>query len=291
MKRIVKYASLLILPVLFLAVAMAQDQDEFEFSHQLHDEMGLGDCATCHAQATESTVGSDDLLPSAETCEVCHGDAVVPPTDLARITDYQPIFSHEMHNVDEGIDCETCHTGILQDTMTTVAHLPTMTDCYACHESDVKQIPADCYMCHGPQERLTPITHTLTWTDYHGTQLVTEQSRQECATCHVSESFCQDCHFGDNLTQQIHPMNWEYTHDIEARHRSFSCTSCHESEQFCADCHTANLVMPVNHAVPGWAVAGTGGMHASRAAMDIDNCVVCHTSPADNPICLECHTQ
>ncbi len=292
MKTHVRHSWLLLLPLVLLAVVFAQNQQDFSFSHQLHQEMGIEDCATCHAPATESTSGTDDLLPSAESCQVCHGEEVVPPTNLPRITEYQEIFSHQQHAVNQNIDCATCHAGITQDSLITADHLPTMEDCYTCHAGDVKQVPEDCGLCHAPGERLTPKTHTTSWNNFHGMAVATDTQRQECTTCHVSESFCQDCHFGDNVVQQSHPMNWEYTHGIETRHRSTNCASCHENQQqFCAECHAENLVMPVTHAIPGWAAPGTGGMHAARASMDVDNCASCHTDPGADPTCLECHAR
>lgn len=289
MKKLLYGGWLLVIPMLIL-VGVAQGQDgEFEFSHKYHKEMGIEDCATCHATALESTTGEDDLLPGAETCQMCHGDAVTPPANLPRITDYQEIFSHTRHAVDEEIDCANCHTDIMKDEAITADHLPIMTDCYSCHASDVQKVPEDCSMCHGPEERLTPKTHTATWENYHGMKVSTTGT-EECAMCHVSESFCQDCHFGDNVVHQTHPENWEYAHGVEARQQSADCSTCHESKQFCADCHKSNLVMPVNHATPNWANQITGGRHADEAMMDVDNCATCHTNPGADPTCLECHS-
>jgi len=288
MKRYISLVWILVLPFFLVPMILTAENEEFEFSHQYHQEMGISDCSTCHAAATESTTGEDDLLPGAESCEVCHGDAVTPPTDLPRITDYQKIFSHQQHAVQENIECVTCHEGISEDEKITADHLPVMEDCYTCHASDVKQVPDDCRMCHGPEERLEPKTHTASWQNFHG--LPASKDRQECETCHVRESFCQDCHFGDNVVNQTHPVNWEFSHGLEARQQSSDCSSCHESQQFCAECHQANLVMPVNHSLPNWATRQTGGQHADEAAMDIDNCASCHTNPGANPVCLDCHS-
>ena len=289
MEKYLKIISLLVAPLILISAAIAND-DGFVFSHKYHKEMGIEDCGTCHTGVTESTTGTDDLLPGAENCQMCHGDAVTPPTNIQKITDYQVIFSHKQHVVAEEIDCMTCHPGVDESETAAAEHLPTMSDCYTCHESDVKQVPEDCGMCHGPTEQLTPLTHTATWDNYHG-MVVNENSQQECATCHVSEDFCQSCHFGDNVTQESHPTNWMYTHGINARHQSSDCSVCHESKQFCADCHNENLVMPVTHAAPDWAQMADGGRHAMEAEMDVDNCVSCHTSPETNPVCLDCHTQ
>lgn len=278
---------LLLLPLILPALVFTAEEEQFEFSHKYHAEMGITDCATCHSPAMESTTGEDDLLPGAENCEMCHGDAVTPPTELSRITDYQKIFSHKLHAVTEEIECVSCHGGISEDEAVGADHLPTMEDCYSCHESDVKEVPEDCGLCHGPEERLTPKDHTTSWTHFHGLPASTE--RQECSTCHVNESFCQDCHFGDNVVNQTHPVNWEYSHGVEARQQSTDCSSCHESKQFCAECHQANLVMPVNHSVPNWANRATGGRHATEGAMDVDNCASCHVNPGTNPVCLDCH--
>lgn len=289
MKKSIQMLLLVGLP-LALVFGAVQDEDAgFTFSHKYHNEMGISECSTCHAGAMESTTGEDDLLPGAETCEMCHGDAVTPPTELPRMTEYQKIFSHSKHAVDEGIECTSCHTGILEDEAATADHLPTMNDCYSCHTEDVKQVPEDCGMCHGPEERLTPKTHTATWKNYHGMEVNTG-GRGECSACHVQESFCQDCHFGDNVVHQTHPENWEYAHGVEARQQSSDCSTCHESKQFCAECHQANLVMPITHSVPNWSNRTDGGRHADEAMMDVDNCVTCHTNPGADPTCLECHS-
>ena len=289
MDKYLKVLPLLIVPLFLISTAIAND-DGFVFSHKYHKEMGIDDCTTCHTTVTQSTSGTDDLIPGAEVCQMCHGDEVTPPTNIPRITDYQKIFSHKKHVEGESIDCLTCHSSVEESDTVSMADLPTMNDCFTCHASDVKQVPEDCRMCHGPNERLTPLTHTATWKNYHG-MVANDAADQECSTCHVSESFCQECHFGDNVTQESHPVNWEYTHGVEARQQSSDCSTCHESKQFCADCHTQNLVMPVTHASPDWAVARTGGRHAMEAEMDIDNCVVCHTSPETDPTCLDCHSK
>lgn len=294
MKTHAQYSWLLLLPfVLWIASLSAQPQEQFKFSHKTHEEMGI-DCSTCHTAVSESTTGKDDLLPTAETCQMCHGDEVTPPpANFPRITSYQEIFSHQLHTVQQSIECTTCHAGIPQDTLIAQdqQQLPTMATCFTCHAGDVAQVPEDCGLCHQPGERLKPRTHTASWTEFHGTVVTTDNQRQECTTCHVSESFCQDCHFGDNLVQQTHPMNWEFSHGVAARQRSTSCTSCHEQQQFCVECHEENLVLPVTHAVPGWTNRVSGGLHASSAEVDVDYCAACHASPGTDPTCLECHDQ
>lgn len=290
MKKYLKVLPLLLMPLLLLSTALADD-DGFVFSHKYHKEMGIEDCTTCHTSITESTSVTDHLIPDAEVCQMCHGDAVTPPpADFAKKAKYQVIFSHKKHVEGQEIDCTTCHAGIDESETAEVKHLPTMEDCYTCHANDVQQVPEDCYTCHLPDQRLTPKTHTATWKNYHG-MVVNEDSHEECATCHVSESFCQSCHFGDNVTQESHPTNWMYVHGVEAEQQSSDCSVCHESKQFCADCHSVNLIMPITHAAPDWAVASTGGRHAVEAEMDVDNCASCHTSPETNPICLDCHSK
>jgi len=276
---------------LFLSsIVYAKADSTFVFSHKYHKEMGIEDCSTCHMSVSESVNSSDDLLPTAETCQMCHGDEVVPPpADFPRSTDYIPHFSHKKHVSDENVECTTCHTGIMDSEQPVVTHLPTMQTCFTCHASKIKEVPQDCYTCHTPDQKLTPKSHTVAWKKTHG--MPANAGREECSTCHVNESFCQNCHFGDNVTQQSHPMNWEYSHGVEAKQQSSNCSTCHENKQFCVECHAANLVMPVTHSAPDWANATTGGRHATEASMDVDNCTACHASPGTDPTCLECHSK
>jgi hypothetical protein len=114
-------------------------------------------------------------------------------------------------------------------------------------------------------------------------------SNMTCATCH-QQSFCQKCHEGENLDNTTHPMNYAFTHALEAQGKEKTCTVCHQDRQFCNDCHRDYQVFPHNHQQPGWAVPNTGGLHVMEAENDLESCISCHEMNAQE-VCQPCHQQ
>jgi hypothetical protein len=101
------------------------------------------------------------------------------------------------------------------------------------------------------------------------------------------------------ILQQVHDLNYRFTHGIDAKGRQSECTSCHNTQTFCVQCHeaggniTEGRFKPASHSVPGFTTLGPGsggGLHAEEARRDIESCVSCHDVEGRDPICLTCHT-
>ena len=41
------------------------------------------------------------------------------------------------------------------------------------------------------------------------------------------------------VLQNVHELNYRFTHGIDARSRQTECASCHSTQTFCAQCHEA----------------------------------------------------
>lgn len=97
--------------------------------------------------------------------------------------------------------------------------------------------------------------------------------------------------------QNVHDLNYKFTHGIDAKGRSADCQTCHRQESFCADCHMSGSAalggsMPTSHEQPGFTMIGVGsggGTHASLAKRDIQRCAACHDAEGGDPSCITCH--
>ncbi len=272
-------------------------RQELNFSHRLHiEENGLA-CDDCHESATASSTGADNLLPPMESCQTCH-DIEDPetcatchvdgdnPDIVPRIVDYSQKFSHALHDA-TGLSCETCHEDVALSEDSRLTLLPGMVSCTTCHEDAGAR--NECLTCHLPGENLKPASHVLGFQRAHGDLARTgavDPGGMTCQTCH-SNDFCQDCHEGENLDRTTHPLNFAFTHALEAQANKQNCITCHTEQQFCIDCHRDNFVLPHDHG-PGWAIRPGGGRHKREALNDIASCMACHEDDADR-VCQPCH--
>jgi len=133
-----------------------------QFNHQLHgEEVGL-ECSTCHEYYL---TGEHSGLPSLDTCQLCHGEAITDSPEEQRLleaiaSDPQPTFrklfrlpdhayySHRRHVAVAGLECETCHGPIAQTTEPPRYPLVriTMATCINCHTQ--QDVMTDCTDCH-----------------------------------------------------------------------------------------------------------------------------------------------
>lgn len=271
-----------------------------KFSHKYHLKEGV-ECTSCHTKVTESVTGTEDNLPTMETCFACHDGSTAPnecttchfnadkAKDVPRITDYQKIFAHKNH-IDRKIECSTCHIGISKVDIATLDNIPTMDSCFACHDNI--KAPRRCELCHDDLKTKRPKNHTANWSHEH--QNVAKEVRsgpQECSLCH-KEDFCQRCHQGDNADRWTHSLNFALNHAISARGREIECQSCHEEVSFCTECHANLGIKPASHSQSNWAnfVLGDGGGHKLQARKDMDLCASCHDLEDAEPVCVTCHT-
>jgi hypothetical protein len=288
----------LLVSILFVwAVILLAQVDQIIFSHQMHAEDVGAECADCHEAANTSLTVEDNLLPPMETCYNCHDEDETECTvchtnpdeagDYPRYIEYPAKFAHKIH-IDAGQDCLTCHEGILEkEDSEEESHIPAGTVCTDCHGSaDLREDMATCIACHGEKFNFIPENHTVSWGKDHGIRWQIREN--SCTHCH-SMSYCQDCHQGDNLDQQVHPLNYNLTHGLEARANKENCLTCHQEFQFCNDCHLIEMVMPRNHSYANWSNFSDGGMHAREAKYDFDYCQSCHSDAYSDVVCVRCH--
>lgn len=277
-------------------------QDELKFSHKLHVEENEIECSSCHDAASTSQTGKDNLFPDMETCGGCHDvedegncgmchSNVDEATEISRIENYSPKFSHQLH-LEAKLECLDCHSGIKKRTAPSAAlNLPAMSDCISCHSA--KSVSVECSTCHLPGEKLKPASHTMNFIHSHSdiAKNHTDEfsANKTCATCH-QQSFCQECHEGENIDQTSHPLNYAFTHALDAQSKEKDCSSCHQDRQFCISCHRDYQVFPHNHQQAGWATATGGGLHVMEASNDLESCISCHEQDAEE-VCQPCHQQ
>lgn len=274
------------------------DPTELIFSHRLHVEDQELECSDCHGGVAESEIGADNLLPTKAVCADCHDvddedecstchSNLTQPQPVPRIETYSAMFSHKRH-LNADMTCENCHAGMAEVEVATVRVLPGMVKCLDCHDQHAVA-ELECSTCHAPEEDLVPLSHGPDFLHAHSDIARTNapvNGDKTCQTCHqVSE--CQDCHEGDNLDRLSHPLNYEYTHALDAQAFEKNCVTCHSDRQFCADCHRDNFILPRTH-VPGFVNKVNGGTHAFEAENDIETCMSCHESNAEE-ICQQCH--
>ncbi|MBS4029029.1 MAG: hypothetical protein KGZ58_10375 [Ignavibacteriales bacterium] len=305
-----------------------------KFSHSLHiKEQGIG-CEDCHTLVKASKFSSDNLMVNHESCQSCHEEQIssdcafchTNPDDISPIPpkERELVFSHELHTTKFSVECTTCHSGTENVQYVSNKNMPVMTTCINCHTE--KSASKQCESCHTNFTDLLPKNHLVAnFKKEHSSFARVGMTDVTCATCHT-ESFCQDCHTGTELNnfgigkdlmtepsgrsstkhsskqmrlQQIHELNYRFTHGIDARGKSNDCASCHDNKSFCADCHEAggNITQqkfkPHSHSVAGFVfprgLSANGGRHAELARRDIESCMSCHDVEGKDPICAMCH--
>lgn len=281
---------LLVLCVAGLAFANDYSTSGIEYDHVLHSEMDLG-CEYCHAEAWESEVGTDLLLPAKDTCADCHDVEsedncgychvdVDDPWGYAETVAKVDLFSHAAHVEDEE-SCASCHGQV--DALVAA---PPKADCRSCHvtAADLQ----DCSVCHSQGAEYVPESHETAGYEYwHGVEA--GHMQQDCSNCHAQVD-CQDCHSGDNVAPRVHRESFAFDHAWEARGSMLECSTCHVDAGFCADCHRTNNVLPRNHSRADWLLpTGDGGAHGTEALLEMEGCISCHDSGASDPLCADCH--
>jgi hypothetical protein len=297
--------TLLICCLVFISLLVyAEDESaELKFSHKLHAVENELECVNCHEAAESSTTGKENLLPTMEGCanchdveddegcQICHSD-MENPRNVPRIETYNELFSHEKH-LGANLNCADCHSEVTSKEAVVPYILPTMSQCMSCHSN--RNASIECNSCHKSSDRLKPLTHSANFLHQHGDLARTSteflgSDTKTCNLCH-STNFCQECHDGDNLDRLTHPLNFAFTHSLEARGKERECATCHTERSFCIECHNENLIMPYNHTI-GWTnrISGDGGRHRTAAQTDLETCMGCHESNAEQ-ICQTCHSK
>ncbi|MFZ4619407.1 MAG: cytochrome c3 family protein [Bacteroidota bacterium] len=310
--------------------AQPDKKQVLKFSHGKHAEAGV-ECASCHTPEKLTKNASEKMLPTHTECQTCHEQEVNEKCAFCHKDENNPValpnpireinFDHQKHVVDQKVECVTCHAGMDKTDYAEAANLPSMTTCNTCH-NNVKATN-QCEACHTNLASLKPATHMVSnFKREHARVMGGRTFEAKCQSCHT-EASCMECHDGTNLTklssfektgmmsprkfgvdkpaalagQNVHDMNYKFTHGIDAKGRSADCQTCHRQESFCADCHKEGSValggvVPTSHEQPGFTMIGVGsggGMHASLAKRDIQRCAVCHDAEGGDPTCVTCH--
>jgi hypothetical protein len=272
-------------------------------------------CVTCHEQ---QVTDAEQLQ-----CGYCHKNT--SDFQAAPSVKRDLIFSHEAHTAMAGVECATCHAGVDMVENVTAANFPSMATCNTCH-NDVKASNT-CESCHTNFVTLLPVDHERSdFARNHRDMTRLGALQTDCQTCH-KETFCQQCHFEPDvksysygrrrdlttepahktstkdsprqtLLQNVHELNYRFTHGIDAKSKLADCQSCHSVQTFCAECHSAggNITQlrfkPSSHSLPGFTTLGRGsggGLHAEEARRDMETCIGCHDVEGKDPTCLTCH--
>lgn len=142
------------------------------------------DCASCHSDPHESTMG--------ESCAMCH-----TPTawDETHLFDHETMTDFPLANLHAGLDCNSCHTNMNDEESTPIFQMANGGDCASCHTEiesifsgerftealdetipDVHHGEIDCQSCHSvedlsPHLSLIAARCTECHTPAHGQQI------------------------------------------------------------------------------------------------------------------------
>jgi hypothetical protein len=148
----------------FLVTSRTQAAPEqpIAFNHEVMVQAGIS-CLFCHTGAMKSPVAG---MPSVERCMGCHKVIATDSPEIQKVAGYwerqEPIpwvrvnqlprfvyFSHQVHVVVGGLNCERCHGDVGHMTVARPVVLMDMGWCLRCHEQqpNAKQL-MDCVVCH-----------------------------------------------------------------------------------------------------------------------------------------------
>ncbi len=242
-------------------------------------------CKDCHA----GSAAADPLIAAGEdqACQGCHdlkkiddtikhrdgeyAAGMLPAWVKARLLATAPAaehedprgpswgdvvkFPHDKHvqeRTGEAINCMLCHQGVLTRTgLGQQTSLPNMNECAVCHKST--------------------------------SRVGSENLVDRCDVCHtVINEATVPGHKG-HIPGIAHNPSFYANHRAQAREEEGYCTYCHGLDfaagNACDECHAA--LRPKNHLATRFSET----THGRLAAMDRENCVVCHQSD----FCIRCH--
>lgn len=205
-------------------------------------------------------------------------------------TDYIK-FPHELHVMDEEIECVTCHEGVSQSTSLSERLVPSMDICSDCHEVDDDD---NCEMCHANTD------DPLTYSDFQPTSGLTYSHAfhlkrfSDCFNCHNDiktddgqsrpvawkKSDCSICHLANR--PKSHTPDWIPIHGMELMGIADTpCSMCHQ-ESYCDRCHARQQIEPRVH-TSDYLIG-----HGLDSRAGIIDCGTCHDLVSD---CATCHKQ
>jgi hypothetical protein len=148
---------------LFAPKTQAASQEQpIAFNHQVMVQLGI-DCVFCHTEARRSPAAG---MPSVELCMGCHKIIGTSSPEIQKLTGYwqrqEPVpwvrvnklprfvyFSHQVHVVAGGLNCEQCHGDVGHMSVAQPVVKMNMGWCLHCHEKqpNAPQL-MDCVVCH-----------------------------------------------------------------------------------------------------------------------------------------------
>lgn len=148
--------------VFWTAAAHAEPPQPIAFNHEVMVQAGVP-CLYCHTGATQSAVAG---IPSIDKCMGCHRTVATDNPEVKKLTAYWQqqksipwvrinrlpryvYFSHAVHIVAAGLNCERCHGDVGHMAVTQPAVRFTMGFCLSCHKQqpNAPQL-MDCVICH-----------------------------------------------------------------------------------------------------------------------------------------------
>ena len=180
-------------------------------------------------------------------------------------------FSHSLHH--DLVDCQDCHTAIIESNSLKDRLLPNHDNCAQCHDVDNGD---ECTTCHYEDtfEALTQKESNLIFShnlhvknsemnceschkglnevDYSWQSAGARASMETCYSCHnnktVSSNACESCHISTvNLLPQDHKVtNYIHNHKFAAREFNANCAMCHD-DQSCYECHVSTTGITENN--------------------------------------------
>jgi hypothetical protein len=147
---------------LFGSQAQAAPQQPIAFNHQIMVQLGIT-CVFCHTDATKSSAAG---MPSVEKCMGCHKVVATGVPVIQQVAGYwarqEPIpwvrvnqlprfvyFSHQVHVVAAGLNCERCHGDVGHMTVARPVVKMNMGWCLGCHDQQPNAAQLrDCVVCH-----------------------------------------------------------------------------------------------------------------------------------------------
>ncbi len=220
----------------------------------------------------------------------------------------EPGFDHQVHVVQEGLDCGFCHETLEGEELPS---MPALDMCMLCHEGMDEDKPlerrAEAFFVGGEaRPRAGALADELIFSHaYHvdmsgGDCLACHEgfdesvrvrpedaiSMDDCTSCHEVFSIdpaCSTCHseVGLDWAPPSHAFAWDKQHGQEFRARgeevASRCDMCHE-ESMCIQCHQNEP--PTGHD-NFFRLRG----HAIPASLDRARCLTCHR----DDFCQRCH--
>ena len=173
-------------------------------------------------------------------------------------------FSHKFHT-EMDVDCQTCHSKVIESTKLSDRLLPDHETCGSCHDMEDEN---NCTTCHY-EDINEPLIQKTPPDIYFNHSLHVDKNKIECQACHIG---IIDVDYAFQAKQMNPQMENCYTCHNNKTVATNNCESCHSS--------TVGLV-PVSHKFPSFK------KNHKFPANSIDaNCAMCH----DNSSCAECHT-